>query len=98
MQTGPLMTRPSAPLGALELPCIVTVLALAGEAFVKQGKKQGKKVQWGRVRGGRDPGQKETCPPGKNINLQLQKLLQFVVQMRILNRLYDICIAESQGR
>ena len=48
--------------------------------------------------GGRDQGQKETCPPGKNINLQLQKLLQFVVQMRILNRLYDICIAESQGR
>ena len=93
------MTRPSAPLGALELPCIVTVLALAGEAFVKQGKKQGKKVQWGGgVRGGRDQGQKETRPPGKNINLQLQKLLQFVVQMRILNRLYDICIAESQGR
>ena len=49
-------------------------------------------------RGGRDQGQKETRPPGKNINLQLQKLLQFVVQMRILNRLYDICIAESQGR
>ena len=52
MQTGPLMTRPSAPLGALELPCIVTVLALAGEAFVKQGKKQGKKVQWGGGGGG----------------------------------------------
>jgi len=43
MQTGPLMISPSLPLGVLELPCITTDFALAGEAFVKQ-KKSGNKT------------------------------------------------------
>jgi len=49
MQTGPLMITPSLPLGALELPCIITFLALAGEAFVRDKSKE--KVRWGGVEG-----------------------------------------------